>query len=149
MSHENEKNEQVGKVFTDPKDLLSAMPSPKVEKKWSSTLNGYVYMKQMSAADQDTYDRSMVDFVEQDDGSVKTEQKMDNMRCKYLVRVLSDSKGYRLYSDEQAEALGAKLTGVIRELHGLALEVNGIGQRQVEELEKNLKAEPVEDSPSD
>lgn len=146
MSQENEQKE--GKVFTDPKDLLASMPAPKVEKKWCEPIGGYVYMKQISAADQDAYEREMVDFVEQEDGTMKTEQKMDNMRAKYLVRVLCDAKGNRLYSDAQAEQLGNKLTSTIRELHRLALEVNGIGKSQVEELEKNLSAEPTGGSPS-
>lgn len=144
MSQENKEE----KIFTDAKDLLAAMPAPKVEKKWCEALNGHVYMKQISAADQDAYEREMVDFVEQDDGSMKTEQKMDNMRAKYLVKVLCDSKGNRLYNDEQAKQLGNKLTSTVREMHRLALEVNGIGKAQVEELEKNLSAEPTGGSPS-
>lgn len=135
-------------------ELLNVLPKAEVHKKYIEALGKYVYMKEITQADQDAYDRSIIEFIDQPDGSVKAERNMENMRCKYLVHVLCDKKGRRLYSAEDAEKLGGTSGAgekgkILRELYQKALETNGATREETEETEKNSRADQTGGSPSD
>ena len=122
---------------------------PKVEKVWIESLQNYVYLKEISGDDQDSYDLAMVEFVDQPDGGSKARAKLDNARSKYIVRALSDHNGQRLFRDNEYHLIGAKSTAVLKELHDAAKRVNGVTEEDEKEMEKNLEVEQTGGSNSD
>lgn len=142
------KKESTEKVFSKS-DFLK-MEEPEVKKVWIEGIEAYVYMKQMSATDQDSYEWSIMEFVNDEaTGEERIERNMEAMRAKYLVRVLCDSKGKRLFTNDEYMQLGRKFPKIILELHRKALEVNRDDKDSLEEMRKNSDSEQKEDSTSD
>jgi hypothetical protein len=110
------------KVFSR-RDFLS-LPDPKVEKRFVKELGKYVYFRQMTAEDFDSYDWSLVDVNSEQDGTQKISRNMQNAKAKYLVRCLCDEKGNRLFKDEEHTILGRKSPIIINALHSIAFEIN-------------------------
>lgn len=126
------------------------LEEPQVHKVWIETMQKYVYMKELSASDQDSYDYSMTKFIDDlETGKTTVERDMTDLKAKYLVRSLCDPKGNRIFRDEEAGRIGIKKKSIIKELHEKALEVNGASEKAVEETRKNSETETEGDSNSD
>jgi len=134
------------KIF-DRSSFLN-LPEPTAQQVYIGSLDAYVYMRELSSAEQESYEASLIKFVPQDDGSTVTERDFDGMKSKYLVRVLCDDKGKRLFGDDEYELLGRKFAGTIRELYDSALEVNGLSRNAQEEMRKNSETTESDDSNS-
>lgn len=140
------EKKQTDKILTK-KDFLG-LPEPEVHKVWIDSMQGYVYMKEPTGGEQDAYEGSLLDFIDNDDGTVKPERKMDAMKAKYLVFVLcSDAKGRRLFVPNEYEYLAQKKREVLRELHDKAIEVIRTTQDTEEEMRKNSNTGKAEDLP--
>ncbi len=122
--------------ITNRKQLLESIPEPTVKKVHIESNNTDLYMKQLSATDQDSYESELVKLKNNKDGSVATEHDLNAMRAKYLVRCLCDAEGNRLLKDNEFSVIGSKSGHVIREMHEKALEVNEATTQQQEETEK-------------
>lgn len=109
-------------------------------------INASVYCKNMNAADKSSYDFSMMKMNMKEGGS--PEADLRNLNCKYLVRVLCNSKGVRLFTDEEADVLGKKKPGIISAIHKAVQKELGDDVNSEEEMEKNLGETPQGDSPS-
>ena len=137
---------QEEKVF-GRQDFLD-MPKPEVVKFFSPALKAHVYLREMSALEYESYSNSLVEFKTDAKGNPTYEHRPEGMRLKYLVRMLCDAKGNRLFKDNEYELLGAQLVGkdsqnALREIYQEAMRINGGTD---EELEKNLSAEEEKDS---
>jgi hypothetical protein len=122
------------KVFSR-NDLIS-LPAPKVEKHFVEELGAYVYFKQMSAEELDSYDWSLVNIEALGDGTEKITRNTNNAKAKYLVRVLCDAKGQRLFQNDEYNILGQKTPKAINALHSIARKVNGVGDIKNSETEE-------------
>lgn len=60
-----------------------------------------------------------------------------NLRAKLIVRTAINDKGERLFSDADVVAVGGKACPVLDRLFTIAQRLNGIGQKEVDELTKN------------
>jgi hypothetical protein len=107
-------------------DIIS-LPTPKVEKHFVEKLNAYVHFKQMSAEELDSYDWSLVKIDIDEEGNEKFQRNMSSSKVKYLVRILCDEKGYRLFKDDEYAILGKKSPVVINALYEIARKVNDVG----------------------
>lgn len=123
-------------------------PKPEVTKVFCESLGAHVFMKKMSALDQDSYEWSLAEIVDRDDGTTEVKRHMIGMRLKYLVRVLSDEKGTRLFGDDEYTKLSGWGKDVIVELHRKALDFNGATTAAMRRTEKNSGTELTEDSHS-
>lgn len=93
-------------------------------KAWGKDL----FIKPMSAYDQDAWENERV----------KDQDKFrDNFRAKYLVKVLVDADGNRIFSDEEAIELGKKFAPTVNKLFNLAWEMNNLTEEDEKELLKN------------
>lgn len=79
----------------------------------------------LSAADRDDYEQ----WAFGDDRS--------NYRAKLVCRALVDAGGQRVFSDDDAPALGTKSAAVVSRLFDVAVQANGLLKSDVEDLEKN------------
>jgi hypothetical protein len=68
----------------------------------------------------------------------------EGMRAKLLVKCLIDESGERLFTDQDASALGAKNGAVIDRLYDIASRLSGLSEDEKKEMEGN--SEPPTDS---
>ena len=66
----------------------------------------------------------------------------DGMRAKLLVKCLVDEAGERLFTDQDAAALGAKSGTVIDRLYDVAARLSGLSEEEKAELEGNSETAP-------
>jgi len=131
------------KVFG--RDDFLKMPRPKVEKVYVEILGGFGFFKKINALDQDSYiaDITVVDFDADKNPVIKP--KFDCMKLKYLVRVMCDENGKRIFKNEEYTKLGELDQAVVDELYAKALSVNEVSD---DVLSKNFKATQGESLPS-
>jgi hypothetical protein len=72
-----------------------------------------------------------------------------NMRARLLALVLVDQNDKRLFSDSAIHKLGGKNAKVLERLFGIAQEMNGMTDKDVEELTENFDNDQSENSTSD
>lgn len=84
-----------------------------------------LFVDTLSAADRDDYES----WAFGDDRS--------NYRAKLVCRALVDGEGNRVFSDEDAPAVGHKSAAVVARIFDAAVRLNGLLRSDVEDLEKN------------
>jgi len=106
-------------LSVDESDMLEAVEIPE----WK----GIVYVRVMSGAERDSIEEEM-------SGDKRT---LKNFRARFAVKVLSDERGTRLFSDSDADKLGTLSGRALDRILKVGLEVNGFSESAVDELEKN------------
>lgn len=96
--------------------------------------DGDVCIQEMTGTQRDAWEGAMQ--------SKDTAARAVNFRARYLVRVLVDEAGKPMFTEAEAEALGKVGAKVLDRLFDIALEVNGVRQKDAEELEKNSATTP-------
>lgn len=117
-------------------DFMKVAPEPEIHTCWIPSLGQYVYLKQLSGTDQDSYESEMVQIREGKNGQFNTTPSLDAMRAKYVIRSLCDGNGKRFFRDNEYNVIGAKPSTVIRELYNEAVRINGGEPEQQEATEK-------------
>jgi len=84
-----------------------------IKKIWIEAAQDFVYAREMTAEELDSYELSIVTVDAQ--GTLK--QNLNNHKEKLLVRVLCDETGKRLFKDEEYKILGKKKPALINELY--------------------------------
>ena len=94
-----------------------------------------LYVKTMSGLERDTWERSM--FQENEEGNI--DKNLKNYRAKLLARTLCEDKEglIRVFTDEDALALGKKNSAVIDRCVTVATKLNGIEAKDKKALVKN------------
>ena len=67
-------------------------------------------------------------------GAAGQERALQNIRARLVVRCLVDKAGDRLFSDQDAEALGEKSGAILDRLFDVAAELSGITPANVEAM---------------
>ena len=107
--------------------ILQIEDRPRVEvQAWGQTL----YMQPMSGTDRDSYDMELHRAKDE-------KRELENWRARYVVRCLFDAQGQRVFTNEQAEALGKKNSETIRRLFDLASDASKTGGNALEQEAKN------------
>ena len=118
---------EAAETVLDAKALLDEAPRLPVQAVPVPELNGRVHVREMTVGERDEYEARVVDARQENRPS-------GLVRAALLVRVLCDADGQCLFAADQTEALGARVGDRLFEV---ACRLNGIGQKQVEEREKN------------
>lgn len=92
---------------------------------------GSVLVQGMTAADRDAWE---AESMPEGDGE---QPRLENLRARLCARCIVNEAGKRLYSDDEAGALGAKSAAAINRLYEVARRLSGIGREAVEERAKN------------
>ena len=113
--------------------ILAADDAPLMKvavKEWKDAEGnpGIVYIRVMSVAERDAYERMWIG---------KRETGIENFRTEYLQRVLCDEKGQLLFTKDQVDRLGSKSAAVMSQLFEKAMAHNAMSEADVEELAKN------------
>lgn len=95
---------------------------------------GAVYVSTMSAAGRDEFEHDMVSVKE--DGT--TERNLANFRASLCARTICNKNGKRMFhTAEDVKALGEKSAAAVERIFSVAVRINKIGKKDVEELTKN------------
>lgn len=84
---------------------------------------GKVYVRGLTAAQRDRYDREIVQIDKNGNTSIG---RLENLRALLVVRCLVSEDGERLFKDSQARDLGEKSSVVIGRLWEVAARLSGM-----------------------
>ena len=93
-------------------------------------LGGRVHVRELTAAERDTWEDAC--FRERRDAG-----GIPNLRAKLVVMCACDEQGALLFRPADAEALGRTSAVVVERIFDVALRLNRMRAKDVEELEKN------------
>ena len=98
---------------------------------------GAVRVRSFTGRERDAFEASMV----RGDGR---DRKVDltNMRARLVGLTVIDESGQRLFTDEEADLLGAKSGAALDRVFAIAQKLNGLSGADVEELSKNSSGVP-------
>ena len=98
---------------------------------------GAVRVRSFTGRERDAFEASMV----RGDGR---DRKVDltNMRARLVGLTVIDETGQRLFTDEEADLLGAKSGAALDRVFAIAQKLNGLSGSDVEELTKNSSGVP-------
>ncbi len=115
----------------DKQAILSAADL-KTEKVEVPEWGGAVTVSQITAADRDRFEASI--YV--GEGTAR-KTNTANMRARLCAICLVDEKGERLFSDEEANALGKKNADVMDRLFDIAQRLNGMNKAEADKAKKD------------
>ena len=98
---------------------------------------GAVRVRSFTGRERDAFEASMV----RGDGR---DRRVDltNMRARLVGLTVIDESGQRLFTDEEADLLGAKSGAALDRVFAVAQKLNGLSGADVEELSKNSSGVP-------
>ena len=105
---------------------------------------GAVRVRSFTGRERDAFEASMV----RGDGR---DRRVDltNMRARLVGLTVIDESGQRLFTDEEADLLGAKSGAALDRVFAIAQKLNGLSGADVEEFSKNSNGVPSAVSISD
>jgi hypothetical protein len=109
-------------------------------------LNAFVFFKKMNAMENCQYEWDQVNYIEKENGLVDIERNMAPQKLKYLVKVICDEDGVRLFEDEEWSVLGEKDPKIINALYTAALGATKEDNKSYKDSEKNLDSGEEESS---
>ncbi len=104
-------------------------------------LGGQVFVREMTAAERDKFDTSLLD----DEGNAK---ESGNYRARLVAATCCDATGKLLFSATQITALGAKSASMIDRIADAAHQLNKLSKRAVEVEKKDSGETPSAGSPT-
>ena len=90
---------------------------------------GTVFVRTMTGAERDDWEMETYSG----EGTVNRA----NVRARLCARCMVDDQGARLFTDKEADKLGAKSGAALDRVFQIARELNGLSAKEVETLEKN------------
>lgn len=110
---------------------------------WAPSGVPSVHVRGLTAAERDQYEQGLTERAK--DGSVRPKANLKNLRASFVMRIVVDENGERVFSDGDVEALGAKSAVVLDRLWEKGRELSGMAR---EETEENPSSGDQEDSDS-
>jgi hypothetical protein len=90
-----------------------------------------VFVRSMTGAERDRYEQELL-AARGPDGKIN----LENVRARLVAFCTVDAEGKRVFADEDIPALGAKSAAALDRVFTAASALNGIGQKDIEELGK-------------
>ncbi len=89
-------------------------------------------MRGLTGAERDAFEQSIVETR-----GKNTRMNLRNIRAKLVALTVVDEDGNRIFSDEDAEALGKKSAAALDRIFAVAQRLSGLRPEDVEELAGN------------
>lgn len=102
------------------------------EKVEISEWRGHVFVRTLLSEEKDQFEVGTL----VDPGNSE-EVRLDNMRARLVALVVVDAEGERIFSDEDAPALGKKSASAVDKVYSVASRLNAIDKKDEKELTKN------------
>lgn len=93
---------------------------------------GEVYVRTMTGAERDAYEKSILD-QRGPDGN----KNMENIRAKLCAKTIVSESGELLFSNSDIVALGNKSGAALDRVFDVAIRLNGLSSKDVKDLAKN------------
>lgn len=119
------------------KDKLLGLTLPKQEVPVPELGGDVVWVWGLSGFDRDAFESTMT--VQR---GKKREQNLANIRARFLVLVLRDADGKRLFTDADASVVGNLPASVLDRLFDVGRKLSGMTEADVEELGKGSESDP-------
>jgi hypothetical protein len=94
--------------------------------------NGSVIVRGLTGTERDAFEQSIVE-----QRGKNTRMNLRNIRAKLVALTVVDEEGNRVFSDEDAEALGKKSAAALDRIFAIAQRLSGLRPEDVEELAGN------------
>lgn len=109
------------------RELLTSEKATKIprERLELPELGGFVYVKGMTGAERDEFEKSCRDVK----GRLR-----GNTRARLAVRTVINEDGSRVFSDDDIQTVGRIRVDVLQKIFNLAQKLSGISDADVEEL---------------
>lgn len=126
-------------VTLDRASILAAndLPTEVVEvPEWG----GSVLVRGLTGVERDSYDAQSWrerELAQGDTGAI-----LSNFRARLVARAIVDASGNRLFSDNDAVALGRKSAAALERVHDVVQRLSGMDAEEVDKLAADLKAGP-------
>ncbi len=131
--------------------ILSASDLP-TEEVQVPEWGGSVFVRTMNGTERDAFEQDIIAArardAEQNEASdgvpnaAKSNSELVNIRARLAVKTVVDAQGNRLFTDNDAAALGKKSGKALDRIFDVAQRLSGIGEKDVKELEGNSNAVP-------
>lgn len=105
---------------------------------------GAVRVKALTGKERDSFEASMIKGEGKDR---KTD--FSNMRARLCGLCMVDESGARIFDDSEIALLGAKSSAALDRVFGIAQRLNGMSQKDIEDMSKNSSGDQAADSHSD
>ena len=99
---------------------------------------GSVCVRTMTGTERDAFEQSIVEN--------KGKTNLANIRARWCAAVVIDESGNRLFDDKDIAELGKKSASALDRVFAVAQKLNGFGEKDIENLEKNSRSGQSEDS---
>jgi len=126
-------------ILTADDTIIEYCPVPE----WGNKKGG-VYVRSLRGDELDDYQGSMLTK----NGKGKQVVTYDNMRTKLVVKTICDAQGNRLFNDAQIPLLAKKNAAGLSRVFEVASRLSGLNEKDIKEMEDNLKNDLPEGSPS-
>lgn len=100
---------------------------------------GWVRIQELSGADRDSYEASIVGSTRSRKGDHTL--NLENARARMVARALIDENGQRLYRDNEAYQLGTRGAAGLDRIYDRVRVISGISDQDEDELAGNSKPE--------
>ncbi len=114
------------------KEQILASDDLKYEEMEVPEWGGTVRIRTMTGTERDEFEASVFETKGKD-----SKVNLQNFRSKLIAKTLVDDKGIRIFADGDIEVLGKKSSKALDRVFTVAQRLNGIGQKEVEDLTKN------------
>ena len=98
---------------------------------------GAVVVREATAADYDAYSQSLSTAVVDEEGETQRQPNLGNASARLVVRCVFDTEGKRLFSDDDAAALGQKSSAAVERVYRKIASMSGMTRKAKAALEKN------------
>lgn len=95
---------------------------------------GSVYVRSLMGTERDTFENVIA--------REGVDEAADNFRARLSALCMCDEVGKRLFDDADAEALGKKSAKALSRVFDVAMELNGMGGKNLDDAEKKSEANP-------
>lgn len=95
---------------------------------------GDIYVCTMTGEERDAFEVSIMD---------KKTSKVNfaNIRAKLCAKTIRDENGHTMFTDKDVDVLGRKSALALDRIYEVAQRLNGIGKKEIDELQKNSESE--------
>jgi len=126
------------------RDTILAVEDLEVEDLEVPEWKGTVRVRALTGAERDDYEASM----HQQRGKNNYVRNLANVRAKLVVRCVVDEDGKRIFTDQDANALGKKSAAALDRIFEVAARLSRLSEEDVEELAGKSESDQSESSPS-
>lgn len=96
-----------------------------------------VWVRTLTGRERDAFEAAVFQTKGKD-----VQVKLENARANLVARCLVDESGARVFTDGDVAALGGKSALVLSRLYDVASRLNGLGDKEIEELGKVSEDDP-------